>query len=147
MGKFRVICDVAGLAVVVVGTGVVVWVLVSFDVLNDPWVAGLIAAPTLIGTTLYTWYASKAGQDFDTEKWMAGTLSTPLLGAVFFAIDVFIGSTHGHYANFVQAAFRAGSPFGILLTMLVCPIGTIICAGSWMRSALLDRLFPKPEID
>jgi len=147
MSKLRMICDVAGSALVVVGSGVAVWVLAYFEVLSEPWITAFIAAPILVGAALWTWYASKAAQDFDTEKWMAGTLSTPLLGAASFAIDVFIGSTHGHYANFVQAAFQAGSPFGILLTVLICPIGTIICAGSWVRSALLDRWFPRPEED
>jgi hypothetical protein len=76
---------------------------------------------------------------------MGLTLFTPLIGAVFFAIDVFVGSTTGSYSNFVQAACHAGGPFGIVITALICPVMTIVAAGSWMRSALLDRVVPRPD--
>jgi hypothetical protein len=33
------ICDVAGLGLVVVGSGVPVWVLTYFEILDEPWIA------------------------------------------------------------------------------------------------------------
>ena len=78
---------------------------------------------------------------------MMGTIFSPLIGAMSFAVDVFTGSTAGHYDNFVQAAFHAGSPFGIVLTLIICPVGTIICLGSWVRCGLIQHFEPKSEID
>lgn len=133
----RVICDVAGLSVVALGTVLAVWALTPFDVLGNAVIVVLVAPPLLMVAALYTWYVSKTGQKKDTVAWKGLTLSSPLIGAVSFAIDVFVGSTHGHYSNIVQAAFHAGGPFGILVTVLICPIMTIIAAGSWVRSRLL----------
>jgi hypothetical protein len=147
VSKLKPICDLAGLSLIVAGGSVSIWALTWFGVLSEPWIAGMIVAPALVGAALYAWYASEKGKTADTEEWKISTLLTPLLGAIFFAIDVFIGSMNGHYANFVQAAFHAGSPFGIMLTVLICPIVTIICAGSWVRSSLLDHWFPKPNRD
>jgi hypothetical protein len=143
--KFALISDIAGLFTVVASTGLAVLGLTYFGIFSAPWIAEIIAAPILVGATLYAWYVSEGGRRADTETWMMGTIFTPLFGAMSFAIDVFTGSTTGHYSNFVQAAFHAGSPFGILLTVMICPIATIICAGSWVRRSLLDRFFPKSE--
>jgi len=140
-----VVCDLAGLCVVAIGTVLTVWALAPFRVLGSARVVGFVATPILIGAALYTWHGTKAGRENDAEAWIGLTLSTLPIGAVFFAIDVFIGSTHGHYSSFIQAAGHAGGPAGIVLTVLICPIGTIICAGSWVRSLFLDRFFPKPD--
>ena len=137
----KVVCDIVGLCIVAIGTILAVWALIPFDVLGNAKVVAMIATPTLIGAALYTWYVSKTGQKNDTDAWMGLTLFSPLIGAVSFAIDVLVGSIHGHYSNFVQAASHAGGPFGIVVTVLICPIGTIISAGSWARSALLDHFF------
>lgn len=147
MRALRLTCDTAGLVVVAAGTCSAVWFLVYFGVLNSPWITAAIALPVLLGATLYVWYVTQAGRKTDAENWLYGTIFTPLFGAMSFAIDVFIGSSNGHYSNFVQAGFHAGGPFGIVLTVCICPIGTVICAGSWARSSLLDRWFPKPEAD
>jgi hypothetical protein len=136
-----------GLIIVVAGAAAAVWILSYYGVLTDRWIAGPIAAPILSAAALFTWYVSKDGLKADTEAWKMGTIFTPLLGAMSFGVDVLIGSTHGNYANFVQTAFHAGGPFGIVVTVLICPIGTIICAGSWARRGLMDVWFPKPDED
>lgn len=114
----------------------------GLKVLDSVLVAGLIAVLVLVGIALYVWYVSEGGRKADSDKWKAGTIFTPFLGTMFFAIDVFIGSSSGHYDSFIQAALHAGGPFGIVLTVLTCPVATIICLGSWVRSSLLERTKP-----
>lgn len=70
----------------------------------------MIFAPALAGAALYAWYASEKGKIAATEEWMLGTLLSPLVGAVFFAIDIFVGSMSGHYANFVQQPSMPARP-------------------------------------
>ena len=147
MRALRLTCDAVGLIVVSAGTGAAVWFLAYVCVLCSPWITTAIALPVLLVVTLYVWYATKAGRETDAENWLYGTIFTPLFGAMSFAIDVFIGSSNGHYSSLVEAGFHAGGPFGIVLTVCICPIGTVICAGSLARSSLLDRLFPKTEAD
>jgi hypothetical protein len=131
----------------VAATTAVVWGLTAVQVVDSPWITAMIAIPGMIAIALYAWHAGEKTRNFDTEEWKGGAVFTPLLGCVFFAIDVFIGSTHGHYDSFFQAAFHAGSPFGIVLTMLVCPIGTTVCMGGWVRCSILERFGPEHKVD
>jgi len=73
------------------------------------------------------------GRKMDPNQWAAAVLFTPLIGAVFFTVDVFVGGSNGKYNNFLDAAAHAGSPFGFPLTVLTCPVLTIIALGSWIR--------------
>jgi heme/copper-type cytochrome/quinol oxidase subunit 3 len=139
------ICDIAGLSVVVAGTVLAVWALAPFDVLGNARIVAAIAAPVLVVASLCAWYVSKGGRKKNVEWWRNLAIGTPLIGAMFFAVDVFVGSTNGAYTNFVQAGFHAGGPFGITITVLVCPLTTIVAAGSWVRSSLQEHFFPKSE--
>ena len=137
----------AGLVIVETVAIAVVWALAYCGVVSDTKIITLIAIPALALVALYAWYIDEKAKKVNTEAWRAGLIGTLLLGAVSFAIDVFIGSTHGHYSNFVQTAFHAGGPAGIVVTVLICPIGTAVCAGSYVRGLLLDRFFPQFEVE
>ena len=126
MSGHRWASDIAGLSAVAAATVAVSWALTYSQVLNSPWIATLVAVPILTGASLFSWYLNTSGRTATAEQWMMGTIFSPLIGAMSFAVDVFTGSTAGHYDNFVQAAFHAGSPFGIVLTLIICPVGTII---------------------
>jgi hypothetical protein len=141
------LCDIAGLSAVALGSVLAIWALTPFDVLGNSKIVCLITAPVLIGVALYTWYASKEVRNKDAEWWRNLTLITPFIGAISFTIDVFVGSTSGSYANFVQAGFHAGGPLGIPVTVSIFPATTIIGAGSWLRSSLLEHLLPKSQSD
>ena len=147
MRKAQPICDLAGLATVAAASAAFLHALVWTNVLSDFWIVFLIALPCMAGASLWAWYVNESARNADAEKWLMGVLFTPLFGAISFAIDVFTGSTNGHYDNFVQAAFHAGSPFGIVLTVLICPVGTILCIGGWVRSVLIESLNPPPTPD
>jgi small-conductance mechanosensitive channel len=143
----RLISDIAGLTAIASAAASVTWALTYFKVLSSPLITALIGVPILAGVALYVWYVSVEGRKADAEQWMMGTIFTPFIGAISFAIDVLVGSTGGHFDNFVQAAFHAGSPFGIVLTVFICPVGTIICLGGWLRCGLLQHFNPKSDIE
>ena len=130
---------------VVVATAAAIWALSAIRVDDSPIVTGLIAVPAMVGIALYAWHVHEKTREADSEEWRNGAIVTVLLGAVFFVIDGFVSSTNRHSDNFFQAAFHAGSPFGICLTMLVTPIGTIVCVGGWIRCSILERR-PKHEL-
>jgi hypothetical protein len=138
----RVLCDVAGAVTVCLATLLAVVALCSLGVFRNGVVVWLVACLILEGASFYMWYASSKAQKMDSGEWLAGVIFTPLVGAAFFAIDVFTGSAHGQYNSFIESASHAGSPFGIVLTIAVCPVGTILCAGGWVRTELRERLLP-----
>jgi len=131
------------LIAVAIGTAAVIWALSATHVDDSPTVTALIALPAMIGIALYSWHVHENISRADSARWRSGAVFTVLLGAVFFVIDAFVSSTSRHYDSFFQAAFHAGSPFGIFLTMLVSPIGTIVCVGGWIRCAILERSEPE----
>jgi len=132
------------LGTVILGSALAVWALVPFDVLGNPKIVGLIAAPILVVATLFVWHVSEQGRNKDADWLRNLTISTPFVGAISFGIDLLVGSTNGSYTNFVQTASHAGGPFGIVITVLICPISTIVAAACWVRSTLLERFFPTP---
>jgi hypothetical protein len=143
----RWISETFALTAVVLGTAASVWGLTAVEVIGSPWITTAIAEPVMIAGALYAWHVHEKLKEADPERWMMGTIFAPLLGAISFAIDVFTGSTHGNYDNFFQAAFHAGGPFGIVVTVLICPIGTIICMGGWVRGSILERFGPSRKLD
>ena len=147
MTPIRLLSDSAGLCTVILGSFLAVWGLSPFKVLGNPEIVGVIATPALAIAALCTWYVSMEGRHKNAGWWRNLTLSTPLIGAVFFTVDMLVGSTNGPSTNPVQAGFHAGGPFGIVVTLLVCPITTIVSAGSWVRSSLLERHAAKSGVE
>ena len=138
------LADIIGAIAVALASGVVAAALYHMQAVNHPWVVWVIALPFLITGSLYLWHLSKVTRDWDSDKWVNAMIFTPLFGAISFAIDVLIGSTNGQYKTFVDAASHAGSPFGFLLTVLICPAGTLVALGSWIRCLMLRALRTQP---
>jgi hypothetical protein len=147
MNGTRWISETLALAAVAAATAASVWALVAVQVIDSPLIIVTIAEPVMIMAALHAWHGHKKSRNAGAENWMAGTILTPLLGAASFAIDVFVGSFHGTYSNFFQAGFHAGGPFGIVVTVLICPIATIICLGGWIRCSILERFGPNHELE
>ena len=147
MSGTRWTSEAPALAIVALAAAASVWGLAAVQVIDSISITMMIAEPLMIMAALYAWHAGEKTRNFEAEQWRGGVIFTPLLGAVFFTIDVFIGSGHGHYDNFFQAGFHAGGPFGIFATLLVCPVGTIICMGGWVRCSILERFGPNQEVE
>ena len=134
------LADMIGLAAVALASGAALAALNRTQALNEPWVVWLIALPFLVLASLWLWRVSKKTRDWDINRWVGMLIATLLIGAISFAIDVLVGSSNGHYNTFLEAAAHAGSPFGFPLTVLICPVGTLVAFGSWIRCVILRVL-------
>src|SRR5215469_12765499 len=83
---------------------------------------GLVAYVVLAGMALYVWHSDKVPAK-TPSAWLIFATVTVLVGAISFAVDVFVGSSamHGPVHSFLDAAEHAGSHFGFPLTVLICP--------------------------
>ena len=137
--------DILGVTTVAVASGAVAAGLYGMHVVSEPWIVWLIALPFLIGACLWVWHGSKRTRDWDSEKRGYAVILTPLFGAISFAIDVMVGSSNGHYKSFLEAASHSGSPIGFPLTVLICPVGTVVALGSWLRCLVVQASKPSSE--
>lgn len=134
------LADIIGVTAVALGSGAVTAALYRMQAVSQPWLVLLIALPILVGASLWVWHISKKTRDWGSDKWGYALIFTPLFGAISFAVDVLIGSSNGHYKTFLEAAAHAGSPFGFPLTVLICPVGTLVALGGWIRCVMLRVL-------
>ena len=137
--------DIIGITAVALASGVLAAALYRMQAVSDPWLVWLIALPFLVGGSLWMWHFSSKTRAWDSEKWGYMVIFTPVIGAVSFGIDVLVGSSNGHYKTLLEAASHAGSPFGFPLTVLICPIGTLVALGGWLRSLLVQASKPNSE--
>jgi len=137
--------DIIGVTTVAIASGAVAAGLYRMQAVSDPWAVWLIAFPVLIGVCLWVWHGSKQTRDWDSERWGHAVIFTPVFGAMSFAIDVMVGSSNGHYRTFLEAASHSGSPIGFPLTVLICPVGTVVALGSWIRCLLVQASKPNSE--
>lgn len=133
-----VLADIIGITAVALASGAVAGALYGFQAISQPWLVWLIALPFLVGASLWVWHISDKARNWKSNRWSYVLIFTPLVGAISFAIDVLIGGSNGHYKTFLESAAHAGSPFGFPLTVLICPVGTLIAFGSWIRCMILQ---------
>jgi hypothetical protein len=124
--------DVAGVTAIALASGAVVAALYRTQALSQPWLFWLISLPLFVGASLCAWYGSDRTSEWNSKKWGHALIVSLLFGAIFFAIDVLVGRSGGHYKTFLEAASHSGL-LGLPLTILVCPVGTVVALGSWVR--------------
>jgi hypothetical protein len=133
-GETRVLPDMIG-AAVLAGEVLVLSVLVRILIptLGVPY-WGWILFVAVIGALL-SWHSeNRPAQPKSLMRLVVGSV---VLGVLFFAIDVLvgsIGSIHKPYHSLIDAAGHAGGPFGIITTLLVCPGITIFALASAARA-------------
>jgi hypothetical protein len=135
-----VLPDIVGGMAIALTSGAVSAVLDHMRAVSRPWLIWMFATPVLVGASFYAWHASEKTRNWDRDMWGYAAIGSLLAGTVSFAIDVLIGGSNGHYKSFLETAAHAGSPFGFPLTVLICPVGTIIAFGSWIRCLMLPQL-------
>lgn len=115
-------------------------VVIRLAVDPSEWVGTTLLAFALAApTALYMWRDSdKSG---GPVWWLLMALGSIAIGGVFLLVDVSFGHSKNPDASFWQAALSSGSPFGIVLTILVCPGLTSICLAGAAR-AVYDRWRP-----
>lgn len=134
------LADIIGVTAVALASGSVAAALYRMRAVSQPWAVWLTALPFLVGTSLLLWHVSKKTRNWDIDKWGYSLIATAIIGAISFAADVLVGSSNGPYRTLLKAASHAGSPFGFPLTVLICPVGTLVAFGSWIRYLML-RVF------
>ena len=72
-------------------------------------------------------------------EWLGVVGFSILLGAVFFGIDVLIGSQFHPSSSLLEAATQAGGPFGFMFTLIVCPGITVYALGGFLVSLFRDH--------
>ena len=73
----------------------------------------------------------------DTSKSLWAAVATVFLGALFFGVDVLFGLMFHPELPWFDAAKHGGGLFGILATLLICPVFTLICVGGAARAHFL----------
>jgi hypothetical protein len=65
-------------------------------------------------------------------------VSVPV-GALSLAVDAVVGGSQDANLKFRDAIWHAGSPFGIVLTIAICPGLTLVCLAGAARALLVTR--------
>jgi membrane protease YdiL (CAAX protease family) len=125
--------DVIGLVVLAVQLVLIVRWLAADDGFRLG--VGVMAYLALAVCALSMWHGEKTAQQLsNSTEWAAAIAVSVLLGAIFFAVDMVVGSTNNPGVSAVEAGTRAGSPFGFVLTILICPGFTMVAVAGFIRS-------------
>lgn len=85
-------------------------------------------------TAILYWHTERAPQT--VRAWRNYTLWSVVVGILFFLVDLAVGQVVGAGAEPLPVG---GGPFGIVLTLLVCPFFTMICLAGLIRAAFMKR--------
>jgi len=73
----------------------------------------------------------------DAYDWVGVVGGSTLLGALSVGVDMLVGSLTHPGMSPVQAGTKAGSPFGFILTIFLCPGVTLVAVAGLVRSFLV----------
>jgi hypothetical protein len=132
-----VFADAIGLVLIAVELTVLFWWLVPDD--GTRFIAGIVAYGVLVGLALAMWHGKEAKRFSDASDWAGVMVGSILLGALSFGVDMLVGSfTHPGMSPF-EAGTKAGSPFGFILTIFLCPGVTMVAVAGLVRSFLVSE--------
>jgi carbon starvation protein CstA len=138
------LADAIGLAAVALQTATVVHWLVTDD--GYRLLIGFPGFFALSACALWMWHDEKTAEKLsNSNEWAAAVVSSVLMGAVSFAIDVMVGSWNNPGTSVFQAAAKASGPFGIALTILICPGLTIVTIAGLVRSVFWQARKPASD--
>ncbi len=108
---------------------------------GDRVVSGTLVYFVLTVAALAFWHHEKLAQRFsDPNQWLALAGGSILLGGFTFCADIFIGTVfHSGSHSALDAASKAGGPFGFGLTLMICPGLTSVAIAGLVRSLLEPR--------
>jgi len=125
------IISLAGLATLVA------WAVAALYTKEDAIWAWAIGFPIMAICALVAWYDRRWPSD-SQDVLLYGLVSIPV-GGISLAIDFLIGSSMYPQLPFRYAIWEAGSPFGIILTICICPGYTLVALSGAVRSLLLTK--------
>jgi hypothetical protein len=83
-------------------------------------------------TAVYLWHSEKSPRT--PVGWLGYAAGSFVLGGLFFAADVWVGRSGHPNLPLLDAATRAGGPFGFVSTLFVCPALTFISVAGVARA-------------
>jgi len=133
--RLLILPDVIGLIVLAVQLIMLFHLLVPDD--GFRLISGVLAYIALGAGALYLWYGKGVALKVSKPaEWAAAIGASVLLGTVSFGIDMALGSIHNPSLSPFRAGTRAGSPFGFVLTVFICPGLTMVAVAGLIRSFL-----------
>ncbi|MGA9308607.1 MAG: hypothetical protein WBW31_24645 [Candidatus Sulfotelmatobacter sp.] len=129
-----VFADAIGLVLIAVELTVLFWWLVPDD--GTRFIAGIVAYGVLVGLALAMWHGKEAKRFSDAYDWARVIVGSILLGALSFGVDALVGSFIHPGMSPLEAGTKAGSPFGFILTIFLCPGVTMVAVAGLVRSLL-----------
>ncbi len=125
--------DVVGLLILAVETAIIV---AAFCYRSNPVITFVIAFLVLAVTGLYSWRKEKSPTT--AKGWILFALGSIVVGALFFAVDIWVG--HSAYPNLplVDAGLHNYGFLGFGWTLIVCPGLTMIAIAGAARSLYLN---------
>jgi hypothetical protein len=127
--------DAIGLGLIAAELIVLFWWLVPDD--GTRFLIGIIAYGVLVAVALALWHGKEARRFSDAYDWAGLFAGSVLLGALSFAVDMIVGSLNHPGMSPFLAGTKAGSPFGFVLTIFLCPGVTIVAVAGLVRSFLV----------
>jgi hypothetical protein len=110
------------ISVLVRSTGYMAWL----------WILGY---PALAGCCLYAWHSHRVPSD--PSKNLTFAIGSVIMGSFSFGIDAMVTTWMYPKLPFSQAIWHAGSPFGIVLTLFLCPAMTMFYLAGAARAQIL----------
>ncbi len=135
--RVSVFADAIALVLIAVQLTLVFWWLVPDD--GTRFITGMLAYGVLVAVALTMWHGKEAERFSDAYDWLGVFFGSILLGCMSFGIDVLIGSSEYPGISPIKAGTKVGSPFGFILTILLCPGITMVGVAGLVRSPLVQR--------
>jgi len=99
---------------------------------------GILAVSVLTGLALYFWHKEPPMEHLSSPgEWALAIPMSVLIGAVSFGIDVLVGLISNPNLPPIKAGTKAGSPFGFVLTVMICPGFTMLAVAGLLRALVL----------
>lgn len=134
-----ILFDAVGLLALAPQAAVAVYWLAPAE--EDHTILGILVYLVLAALALWLWHHDEYARSFATPTQCLGLAGGSIcIGAISFAMDVLIGLIFHHGgATPLDAASKAGGPFGFVLTLLICPGLTAIAVAGFVRSLLKSQ--------
>ena len=124
--------DMIGALTLAALAALVAWLIEAVYGPADAYWAVGIGYPILLISSLLAWHSAKWPKDAD-DLFRYGCVSVPV-GAISLTIDAMIGTFNYPQLPLREAIWRAGSPFGIPLTIAICPGFTLVALAGAARA-------------
>ena len=135
--RWSVVADAIGMLAIGVQLYLVVRWLVPDD--GSRIIVGIVAFIPLTGLALYFWHKEPPVEHLSTPSdWALAILGSVLIGGISFGADMLIGLITNPKLSPIEAGTKAGSPFGFLLTLMLCPGLTMVAIAGLLRATILQ---------